>query len=327
MTRERAAQQADGKAWLRSHLASLKGRGTAKGARAAGGGLKRNSGAKQRAGVQYNSFLSSSEDEGRPRRARRAIEDMSEEEAETKRKRSLEQRLLGRRQPGPRRQDGSAIRAGFTAGSIREKVRAAEMEMGRNGSEAGGVRARVASMAAEQRRQPRNDARRSLGGARGVLTSDGEQSDSFEKGQQTGSPGSLLFGSSDEEGGGGRGAMRRSLLSSMDAAGNEGAGEDVMRKCPENRRPKGDVDSPTEEEGEAKGGGGFVGSELAEKAREIVLMSCEAGGDGGFASERRRAYSEIGSLPERDLNFVTRAQFEQHKRQWEARVCWRLVFI
>ena len=121
--------------------------------------------------------------------------------------------------------------------------------------------------------------------------------------------------------------MRRSLLSSMDAAGNEGAGEDVMRKCPENRRPKGDVDSPTEEEGEAKGGGGFVGSELAEKAREIVLMSCEAGGDGGFASERRGAYSEIGSLPERDLNYVTRAQFEQHKRQWEARVCWRLVFI
>ena len=164
--------------------------------------MKRNSGAKQRAGVQYNSFLSSSEDEGRPRRARREIEDMSEEEAETKRKRSLEQRLLGRRQPGPRRQDGSAIRAGFTAGSIREKVRAAEMEMGRNGSEAGGVRARVASMAAEQRRQPRNDARRSLGGALGVLTSDGEQSDSFEKGKQTGSPGSLLFGSSDEEGGG-----------------------------------------------------------------------------------------------------------------------------
>ena len=59
----------------------------------------------------------------------------------------------------------------------------------------------------------------------------------------------------------------------------------------------------------------------------ICTSSCEAGGDGGFASERRRASSEIGSLPERDLNFVTRAQFEQHKRQWEARVCWRLVCI
>ena len=295
--------------------------------------------------------MSSSEDEGRPRRARREIGDMSEEEAETRRKRFLEQRLLGRRQPGPRRQDASAIRAGFTAGSIREKVRTAEIEMGRNGSEAGGVRARVANMAAERRRQPRNDACRSLEGPLGVLTSDGEQSDSFEvvadleispglglrvsgredrlrsKGQQTGSPGSLLFGSSDEERGEERGAMRRSLLSSMDAAGNEGAGADVVRECLENRRPKGSGDAPTEEQGEAKGGGGLVGSELAEKAHKIVPMSCEAGGNGGFASERRRAYSEIGSLPERDLNYVTRAQFEQHKRQWEARVCWRLVCI